>query len=339
MKVWKVSHEGVINLEDLGPSQVRKDCVKIKMLSTALTSTEKLAYQDKLEGCDLPIVIGRNGAGMVSEVDASVTNFKRGDRVYVSSEVPCGECYFCKSGRSHLCSYTQTYGKDVDGLMSDFAIVNTDSLYLLPDRVGVEEAVFIEKIALAINTINTLNVDRGDHLVILGASVFGLILAQVALYYQAVPILVDNRPERLALAEQRDIYYSINSSKEDVYKRVLAITGGKMASRVAFDLEGKSVQFDSVLSLVAKGGKVAFAGIDAETNKVELDVKQAIDKNASIFGINKTNENISSAINMLANKQVDVTTLMQIIDFEEVKEYVEKLTHSNDFLQIVVKLK
>ena len=339
MKVWKVSHANVINLEDLGPSQVRKDCVKIKMLSTALTSTEKLAYQGKLKDCELPIVIGRNGAGMISEVDESVTNFKRGDRVYVSSEVPCGECYFCKSERSHLCGYTQTYGKDVDGLMSDFAIVNTDSLYLLPDRVSVEEAVFIEKIALAINTINALNVSRGDHLVILGASVFGLILAQVALYYQAVPILVDKRAERLALAEERDIYYCINSAKEDVYRRVVAISGGKMASRVAFDLDGKSVDFNEVLPLVAKGGKIAFAGIDAETEKIEIDAKVALDKNASIFGISKTNENISSAINMLVNKQVNVSTLMQIISFEEVGEYVEKLSKNSDFLQLVVKLK
>ena len=164
-------------------------------------------------------------------------------------------------------------------------------------------------------------------------------MAQVALYYQAVPILVDKRAERLALAEERDIYYSINSAKEDVFKRVVAITGGKMASRVAFDLEGKSIDFNEVLPLVAKGGKVAFAGIDAETDKIELDAKLAIDKNASIFGISKTNENISSAINMLANKQVDVSTLMQIIGFEEVREYVEKLSSRDDFLQLVVKLK
>ena len=41
--------------------------------------------------------------------------------------------------------------------------------------------VFIEHIATAINTLSKLGVEKGEHIVIVGATVVGLILAQVSL--------------------------------------------------------------------------------------------------------------------------------------------------------------
>ncbi len=83
-------------------------------------------------------------------------------------------------------------------------------MYSIPDRLKDEEAVFTEHTAMAINVISKLKIDKGEHLVIVGATSIGIILAQVAMYHQAVPIVVDMRDELLESARRAGVYYTIN---------------------------------------------------------------------------------------------------------------------------------
>ncbi|MBE5733154.1 MAG: hypothetical protein E7353_09045 [Clostridiales bacterium] len=336
MKVWKITNAGSVDFKDLGPSQVKENCVKVKMLSASLSMSDKMAFEGNLAGVTYPIVPGRCGAGMVSEVDSSVKNFKRGDRVYLSSRVACNECYFCRMGRRSECAHLQTYGKDIDGVLSDFAIVPVETMYNLPDRVSDKEAVFIEHIAIAINTINTLNVEKGDHFAIVGASALGLILAQVALYYQAVPIVIDDREERLNMARELGIYYTINSAKEDVAKRVFSLTGGKMATRLAYTLDSNALPYAKMLSIVSTYGKAGLVGADVELDKIQIDAKTLVEKTITLYGINQTTDNITSAINMLASKDVKVSDFITDIPFTAVPEYLDKLKNGEEFIQLVV---
>lgn len=336
MIVWKIIKDGSIEKQDLGASQVKNNCVKVKLLSASLSASDKMAYNGNLAGVEYPIIPGRCGAGIVSEVDPSVNNFKRGDRVYLSSKVACNECYFCRTGRRSECAHLQTYGKDIDGVLSDFAIIPVETMYSLPDRISYNEAIFIEHVAIAINAINTLKVGKGDHFAIIGASALGLILAQVALYYQAVPMLIDNREERLEMAREFGIYYTINSAKEDVYKKVFSLTGGKMATRLAYTLDANALPYDKMLSVVSAYGKVGLVGSDVELDKIQIDAKAVVEKAITLYGINQTTDNITSAINMLASKDVKVDDFITEIPFSAVPEYLEKLKNGEDFIQLVV---
>ncbi len=349
MKVWKVNEPNSITLDDLGSSQVRENCVKLKMLYAPLSNTEKSVYAGE-SGVSYPRVLGRCGVGMVSEVAPDVKRFKRGDVVYVSSLVTCGECYYCRLGRKAECTHLQTHGKDVDGVLSDFAVVPTGNLYLLPpklkeedgeyvyleERVKDQDAVFVETIAVAIHTLSTLHITKGDQLVIVGASVFGLILAQVALYYQAVPIVVDSRKERLALAEQEGIYYTVNAN-DDVEKKIFYLTGGKMAGHAVCCLDDAKVKFVDPFRLVASYGRVGLVETDSLRKDLQADFRLMVDKSITAYGINHATENITAAINMLANKEVNVASLARVVEFKDVPDSLEKLKAGEDTLQIVVK--
>jgi threonine dehydrogenase-like Zn-dependent dehydrogenase len=337
MKVWKVTNPGSIILEDLGPSEVRPDCVKVKMLAATVSTTEKLVYKGALSEGSYPRVLGRQGVGLVSEVDESVRNFRRGDRCYVSSQVACNECYFCRTGNKSECSHLQTYGKDIDGVLSDFAIVNTDNLYLLPDRITDEQAAFIETTALAINAINTLGIGMGDHVVILGASAFGLIMAQVVMAHQAVPVLVDKRADRLLLAEELGVYYCVNSAKEDVNKKIFSTTGGKMAGRVVCSLECADLDYGECADIVSNYGKIGFVGTDSEINELNVDLMRVITKNVTTYSITHANDNVSAAINLLARGDINVDKLFTPIKFSEIGEYLKKFADGEDYIQLVAK--
>ncbi len=64
-----------------------------------------------------PVVLGHEGAGVVVEVGEGVTSVKPGDHVIPLYTAECGECEFCRSGKTNLCvAVRETQGK---GLMPD----------------------------------------------------------------------------------------------------------------------------------------------------------------------------------------------------------------------------
>ena len=75
-----------------------------------------LHYQVTTEGV-FPAVLGHEGAGVVVSVGDEVTSVKPGDHVIPLYTPECGECKFCRSGKTNLCSAVrETQGK---GLMPD----------------------------------------------------------------------------------------------------------------------------------------------------------------------------------------------------------------------------
>ncbi len=91
--------------------------VRIKLLATAVCHTD--AYT--LEGHDpeglFPCILGHEGGGIVESVGPDVHSVKVGDHVIPLYIPECGECKFCKSPKTNLCSKIRlTQGK---GLMPD----------------------------------------------------------------------------------------------------------------------------------------------------------------------------------------------------------------------------
>ena len=59
-----------------------------------------------------PVVLGHEGAGVVVEVGEGVTSVKPGDHVIPLYTAECGECEFCRSGKTNLCvAVRETQGK------------------------------------------------------------------------------------------------------------------------------------------------------------------------------------------------------------------------------------
>src|SRR5665213_4210891 len=50
-----------------------------------------------------PIRFGHELAGIVEEVGAGVTMFRKGDRVVALNSAPCDACFFCIHGQQNLC--------------------------------------------------------------------------------------------------------------------------------------------------------------------------------------------------------------------------------------------
>lgn len=91
--------------------------VLVKIVATGVCHTDAFTLSgDDPEGV-FPAILGHEGGGIVEMVGEGVTSVKVGDHVIPLYTPECGECKFCKSGKTNLCQkIRETQGK---GLMPD----------------------------------------------------------------------------------------------------------------------------------------------------------------------------------------------------------------------------
>jgi S-(hydroxymethyl)glutathione dehydrogenase/alcohol dehydrogenase len=86
-----------IEVKDPGPGEVM-----VRLKATGLCHSDLHMMEGK--GAErFPIVFGHEGIGEVTAVGEGVTAFAPGDTVIPYLVPDCGECAFCKSGRTNLC--------------------------------------------------------------------------------------------------------------------------------------------------------------------------------------------------------------------------------------------
>src|SRR5210317_2486533 len=91
--------------------------VLIRMVATGVCHTDAFTLSGEDPEGIFPSVLGHEGGGIVEAVGAGVSSVKPGDHVIPLYTPDCGECSFCKSGKTNLCQKIRvTQGQ---GLMPD----------------------------------------------------------------------------------------------------------------------------------------------------------------------------------------------------------------------------
>ena len=85
---------------------------KIKVNKAGICGTDLAIFNwaPFLRHMKVPIVLGHEISGIVDAVGEGVTRVKVGDFVSVESHIPCGRCYNCLRGFTHVCENTRYPG-------------------------------------------------------------------------------------------------------------------------------------------------------------------------------------------------------------------------------------
>lgn len=327
MKAYRIHSLHSIGVDETDAQPVGENCVKLKNLICGISATDIAVYTGKISA-QYPLIPVRQCVGFVSEVGSAVAGLARGNRVVTYPQASCHSCKACKDARFYDCERPNMFGLKEDGFLSDFSVVSADDVYAIPERLKDEEAIYTEHTAMAINVMTRLNVEKGEHIVIVGATSIGIILAQVAMYYQAVPIVVDMREDMLAKARSVGVYYTINTVNEDVGKKILALTGGHMGDACAYFVSS-TMPLQNIIDYTAKRGRIALVG-RLNDEELKCNLNGFVEKNLDIVTVTDCGKNYPSAINMLANRTVKVDVLNpRIIAFKDVAEEFERLGASD----------
>ncbi len=303
MKGWKIIEPLQLKEEEVIDTPDSTSFSKVKITKALITLADVLRYNGDID-CE-NVVLGSSGIGVISETEANLFGFEKGKHVYIEPTRACGECYVCKSGNFTKCTSLKTAGEDFDGFLGDFATVDANQLFLLPDSVQDLEALFIKHISLAISVVDKLGIQKGDYVAVVGANNFGNILAQLLIYYQAVPIVVTNNEEDFKIAKDSGIYYVLGS-EDNWQKEVAAITSGRMTKSVVY-ISDCNIPTQKAFSLASYNACVAYTGVSAKNSCISFT--QAVKKQLQILCINNGFGNTAASINLIANKAINLSHL------------------------------
>ena len=186
-----------LKMEEVDVELPKKGEVLVRIIATGVCHTDAFTLSgDDPEGI-FPSILGHEGGGIVEMVGEGVTSVEVGDHVIPLYTAECGECKFCKSGKTNLCqAVRETQGK---GLMPDgttrFSIdgkpiyhymgCSTFSEYTVLPEISlakVNKEAPLEEVCLlgcGVTTgmgavLNTAKVQEGDTVAIFGLGGIGL---------------------------------------------------------------------------------------------------------------------------------------------------------------------
>lgn len=303
MRGWKISKPYQLEESDLATPVSTGALSKVKITKALLTLSDVLHFMGETDGEN--VVLGSSGIGIVSETETNLFGLEKGNRVYIEPIRECGVCANCKACDYSNCDQLKIAGDNDNGFLSNFTLVDSGKLFLLPESVRDLDALFINHISLAISVVDKLGIKKGDYVAIVGANNFGNILAQLLIYYQAVPIIVTNNDEDYQIAKNSGIYYVL-SQEDNWQKEVLQITGARMCKSVVY-ISDCDIPVTKAFNLAAYSACVAYTGMSYKSSPISF--AQAVRKQLQILCINNGYGNTAASINLIANKAINLSHL------------------------------
>jgi threonine 3-dehydrogenase len=269
---------------EIGPSQV---LVEIK--ATAICGSDIHIYnwdeQTTRWKTPLPMTVGHEFAGTVAEVGKEVKSLRPGDNVAGESHIPCGICYYCRTGNMHICQDMLIFGLQTkEGSFAKYAAVPEVIAYKLPSGISYEEGAMLEAFGVAVHGIERTRIEPGDAVLVIGSGPIGIFAQQVAKASGAsIVIAAGRRQFRLDLAKRigsADVFLS--TEKEDVVKRTMELTSGRGAD-VVIELAGVPTTIRQGFQALKKTGRIALVGLPAKPVEIEA-TSMIIYKEATVTG-------------------------------------------------------
>ena len=201
-----------VEVRDLRPGEVR-----VKIEAAGLCHSD-VSVLDGTIMFPTPVVLGHEGAGIITQVASDVSHVKVGDHVVLSTLGNCGHCAACDRGKPTFCR--ASLGK----LGRPFTVNGDPAFQFANLSVFVEETVVKATSAVPIDrdvpfssacligcgvltgvgaVFNRAKVAHGESVVVIGVGGIGLNVIQGAALSDALPIIaVDTNPAKEAVARK-----------------------------------------------------------------------------------------------------------------------------------------
>jgi NDMA-dependent alcohol dehydrogenase len=281
-----------LSIEELDLEAPKAGEVKVKMGASGVCHSDLSVQNGTLFGA-YPIVLGHEGAGVITEVGDGVEGLAAGDHVVISWVPQCGECFFCKRGQGFLCEAGQAglatgglmdgtprFSKDgspvmqmaCTGTFAEEVVIPSIGAVKVPDDIPLEIAALIGcGVLTGVGAaLNTADIKPGDTVAVVGCGGVGLNVIQGAKIAGAERIIaVDMIENKLKMAEQFGATDLVDASKGDAVSQVMELTDQRGAD-VAFEVIGLKETIDQTINMARRGGQAILVGVPRMEVMLEL---------------------------------------------------------------------
>ena len=263
-----------------------------------------------------PRIFGHEIAGNVAAVGSSVTDFKIGDRVMVFHHIPCGTCYFCERKVFAQCPTYKKVGvtaghEPSGGGFSEFVRVMDwivkKGVVKIPDHVSYEQASYIEPVNTCLKGIETLQLKKGECVLVIGQGPIGIILALLSKRAGGRVVTSDLYEQRLTIAKALGINEFLG--KGDLVTQVRSLTEGRGADAVILAVASNAL-IQPALDATRPGGRVL---LFAQTvrSQAEFDPSAVCMDEKTLLGSYSASVDLQNlSADFVFNSGIDLTRLI-----------------------------
>lgn len=336
MKVIQMQEAKKPAVVEMAKPEAKTGEALIKVRAVGICGTDITTYHGtNVNVKAYPIVIGHETVGTIAEIpEGNEFGLKVGDAVILDPYIYCGTCYPCSQGKTNCCESMQCLGVHCEGSMSEYVAHPMKLLRKLPENLSLELAPMAEPLVIAMHSLHTSKVVAGEKVAIIGAGTIGLLAAMGAMAYGAEPIVIDVIEERLALARECGVKYTINPKTENDVEKLMEITEGRGAE-VVVEASGSNVGIRNTLDYAAYTGRVALTGWPKQETTLPTNI--ITKKELKVLGSRNGAGEFEEALELIASGKVDAGKLItKTVAFEDLPSYIEKIAQNpSDFLKVI----
>ncbi|MCI8526324.1 MAG: alcohol dehydrogenase catalytic domain-containing protein [Oscillospiraceae bacterium] len=309
-KPWEV---GVTEIEQRPPKAGE---ALLKIRSAGICGSDIGAFRGTNGLVSYPRIIGHELAGEVLSIPANnPKGIQVGDHVVVEPYMYCGSCYPCSIGRTNCCDNIRVLGVHADGGMAETFAHPAKWLVKVPEDMPWELIPIAEPLCIALHGVHRLKLKAGEFIAISGAGPIGLLVAMVALAYDANPILIDLVTERLEYARSIGVQYTVNLKTDSLAEKIAEYTHGNMA-HCALEASGASSAIRSTLDIVCHAGRAAFTGWPHQETPIPTNLITF--KELDLVGARNACQEFEEAVDLIYTGRVDARKILtKMISIDE----------------------
>lgn len=298
--------------------------VVIKVEAAAICGSDLKTYLHGNPRMKPPATIGHEFCGGIIALGEGVRNHRIGQRVTMATTIGCGECVYCKEGRTNICKSSEAMGFTCNGAMASYAVIPANAVaagHLLDvGDLSADVAAVCEPMSCAINGISRLPLDKIQNAVIIGTGALGMFHA-IALREAGVSNIVtmDNDPGiKQKMLEDLGFKFVHSDAFDAQY---LELSGGEGFDLVVITAPSNKVQGEAP-KYARKGGYVSyFASLPVGSEMLQINARTIHYNELFLFGTSdSTPEHVKKAVELITRQQDSVRKLitkMPLADFQK----------------------
>lgn len=281
MKAVQVSRAGgSLEIVDREIPKPKPDWVRIKVEACGVCHSDQMVKEGYWPGLQYPRVPGHEVAGVIDELGANVTNWKKGQRVGVGwYGGHCGVCPPCRRGDFMLCRVGPVTGFTYDGGYAEYMVAPAQTLAAMPDGLAAEDAAPL--LCAGVTTFNALRhsgAGPGDLVAIQAIGGLGHLAVQFASKFGYRTVAIGRGTDAKDLATKLGAHAYIDSSAQNAAQELQKMGGAKAIISTAPSGKAMSALIDGL----GENGK--FMTVGASMEPIEVTPVQLISGRRLIQG-------------------------------------------------------
>ncbi len=325
-----------LQIKEVSQPKPSNSQVLVRVKAAGICGTDIAIVKGNL-ATPVPLILGHEIAGEIVELGKNIDDSWLGKRVTTEINTNIDfNCYYCDRELYSQCISRKALGIDVDGGFAEYIALESYLLHEIPSKIPFDQATFIEPLAAAYQTFETMPLDPDDKIMaIFGLGKLGLLILQVAKQKGLELIVVDGSDKKIELAQRFGARYFINRKREkDIPRRIREFTRG-LGADIVLDASGNPEAFRDVVSSCRTRGKLHIKsthGLATPVNLTDIVVRELTMYSSRCGPFEK-------AIEGLKTEKIRVNNLISAqFPLEKINEAFSSYEQSNDHVKTVLSI-